>query len=246
MEAKYTVVGSDNKESEEDWSVVFKLPRTELVYSEQHLAERWVDKEDKSMVESNWAYYPSSLRNAEQDDWVDKEDESVVDSNRAFIPQPLPVRIGMIPPILESDAANIEERTTMAVNEQQTINDRCNNIVSRDVWKNIHQGLEWWDRRYKPIKFIINCVASKKAYGNMRHYLNKVKGFGDDNIVFPLYVQQQKNYVLLSRQLHVNGSNDDFALTKKVYRLIPHNTHPTYTCIIIDQHTNPLLLFRRT
>ena len=49
--------------------------------------------------------------------------------------------------------------------------------------KKIHQGLEWWDRRYKPIKFLINCVASKKAYGgNMRHYLNKVKGFGDNNI----------------------------------------------------------------
>ena len=67
------------------------------------------------------------------------------------------------------------------------------------IGKNIHQGLEWWDCRYKPIKFLINCVASKKAYGNMRHYLNKVKGFGDDNIVFPLYVQQQKDYVLLSR-----------------------------------------------
>ena len=37
----------------------------------------------------------------------------------------------MIPPLLESDAANIEDRTTMAVNEEQTINDRCNNIVSR-------------------------------------------------------------------------------------------------------------------
>ena len=33
------VVGSDNKESEEDWSVVSKLPRTQLVYSEQYLAE---------------------------------------------------------------------------------------------------------------------------------------------------------------------------------------------------------------
>ena len=33
----------------------------------------------------------------------------------------------------------------------------------------------------------------------MRHYLNKVKGLGDDNIVFPLYVQLQKDYVLLSR-----------------------------------------------
>ena len=37
----------------------------------------------------------------------------------------------MIPILLESDAANIEERTTMVVNEQQTINERCNNIVSR-------------------------------------------------------------------------------------------------------------------
>ena len=101
-------MGSDNEESEEDWSVVFKLPRTEIVYSEQHLTERWVDKEDKSMVESNWAYYPSSLPDAEQDDWVHKEDESVVDSSWSFIPQPLPVRIGMIPPLLESDAANIE------------------------------------------------------------------------------------------------------------------------------------------
>ena len=105
----------------------------------------------------------------------------------------------MVPPLLESDVANIEERTTMAVNEEQTINDQCNNIVSRGDEKDKHQGIEWWDRRYKPIKFLINCVASKKAYGNMRHYLNKVKGFGDDNIVFPLYVQQQKYYVFLSR-----------------------------------------------
>ena len=138
------------------------------------------------MIESNWAYYPSSVRYAEQDDWVDKEDESVVDANWAFIPQTLPVCIGMIPPLLESDVANIEERTTMAVNEEQTINDQCNNIVSRGDEKDKHQGIEWWDRRYKPIKFLINCVASKKPYGNMRHYLNKVKGFGDNNIVFPL------------------------------------------------------------
>ena len=48
-----TVVRSDNEESKEDWSVVFKFPCTKLAYSEQHLAERWVDKEDKSMVKSN-------------------------------------------------------------------------------------------------------------------------------------------------------------------------------------------------
>ena len=112
-----TVVGSDNEESKEDWSVVFKLPSTEIVYSEQHLTERWVDKEDKSMVESNWDYYPSSLHDLEQDAWVDKEDESVVDANWGFIPQPLPVHIGMIPTLLKSDAVNIKERTTMAVNE---------------------------------------------------------------------------------------------------------------------------------
>ena len=40
MEANNTVVGSDNEESEEDWNVEFKLPLTELVYSEQYLAER--------------------------------------------------------------------------------------------------------------------------------------------------------------------------------------------------------------
>ena len=33
----------------------------------------------------------------------------------------------------------------------------------------------------------------------MRNYLNKVKRFGGNNIVFPFYVQQQKDYVLLSR-----------------------------------------------
>ena len=95
----------------------------------------------------------------------------MVDANWGFIPQPLPVCIGMIPPLSKSDTANKKERTMMAVNEDN----RCNNIVSRGDGKDIHQGLEWWDRRYKSIKFLINCLASKKAYGNMRHYLNKGK-----------------------------------------------------------------------
>ena len=78
MEANNTVVSSDNEESKkeeskEDWSVVFKLPRTKLVYSEQYLAERWVDNEDKTMVESNWASNPHSSRDAEHNNWVDKE-----------------------------------------------------------------------------------------------------------------------------------------------------------------------------
>ena len=39
------VVGSNNEESKEDWSVLSKLPCTQLVYAEQHLAENnGVDK----------------------------------------------------------------------------------------------------------------------------------------------------------------------------------------------------------
>ena len=90
MEANNTVVGSDNEESVEDWSVVFNLPRTKLVYSEQHLAERWDDKKDKSMVESNWAFNRQPIRNVEQNDWIDKAGESVVDSRRVLA-QPIAI-----------------------------------------------------------------------------------------------------------------------------------------------------------
>ena len=74
----------------------------------------------------------------------------MVDSNRSFIPQPLSVCIGIILELLESDSVNIKERLMMVVNEQQTINERCN-IISRGNQKDIHQGLEWWNRCYKPI-----------------------------------------------------------------------------------------------
>ena len=87
----------------------------------------------------------------------------MVNSNWTFIPQPLPVHICMIPELLESDSANIKERIMMVVNEERTIIEQCN-IVSRSNWKNIHQGLEWWDCQGEPIKYLINCVASKKAY----------------------------------------------------------------------------------
>ena len=75
METNNNVVGSDNEVLKEDWSVVFKLPRTKLIYSEQQLAENngvddvdqndWVDKEDESMVVSNWVFNPQPLCNVE-------------------------------------------------------------------------------------------------------------------------------------------------------------------------------------
>ena len=77
----------------------------------------------------------------------------------------------MIPELSESDSANIKERTMMAVNKQQT----NSNKVSTSYQKYMHQGLVWWDCRYKHIKFLINYVASKKAHRSMKNYLNKVK-----------------------------------------------------------------------
>lgn len=76
------VVGGDNEESKENWSVVSKLPRTQLVYLEQCLVENnGVDK-----------FHVNNVKSTTENDF-DEEDESMVDSNWSFIPQPLPVHI---------------------------------------------------------------------------------------------------------------------------------------------------------